>query len=318
MQSHTELPANDECPASVTSRDTEADSKTCSQYTVTSVPAAALVSCDIEAGSESFSDTVTEVPSSTTTSDDVETSIKTSTVTSVPAEVVTSRDREAGSQAPGAAVTSRDQEAGIKSTSAGSESPGRYVRKKTSAASYAASPLKLTPQSNRRVFPRTNPTYVAAHSSSVDGVSRSSSLRSTDTGLSVESASHDADLSHELSAVSEISSPMRHVRHTSDPFSLNMPVADAVSMETRATTDQSSDQQTTSVSSALPRQFTAGSTSLPSTPQQVKLHISRIALASADVSFSCHRFIVCGRLYVVNIHVAFAVLQTRKSIVGSV
>lgn len=304
----------------VRSHDTEVGAKTSgypvsevpATTEVSNVPAATEMSNDVEAGSKSFCNTVTEVPSFsftshdpeagtkvngyqmnsvpavTVTSHDAEASTTSSTMSDMPTALVLSQDPEAGtktnvsneSSVPAAAVVSRDQEADVQCTSAGSPSPGRYVRR-ASAANITASPSKSTPQTNRRAFPRTNPAYIVRNNS-VDGftsermseVSPSASLTSTDTGLSAESVSQGRDLGPERSESSDFNPPAtRHVRHRSEPYSVNVPVSDAVSMDFRATNEQSSDP--TLLASAKPSlQHAAGSASMPSTPQYVNFQYS--------------------------------------------
>ena len=181
-------------------------------------------------------------------------------------ETIQSRDTEAGTtvfmnSVPAATVTSRDTEAGTQSTSAGCQSPGRYVQKPV--------PLRSTPQSGRRPFPRISPAYTV-HNNGLDDapnqVSLSPSATSTDTGL----PSQDCNLSGE-NDVSILTS--RHVRHTSEPFS----VTDAVSMDVKGRAELTSQLNSSMQISSASFKHVAESASLPSTPVNVIFHTSLLA-----------------------------------------
>jgi len=236
----------------VTSHDTEAGTT----VSVNSVPAATVTSHDTEAGTTSLSDPATAV-----TSRDTEAGTMS---LSDPATAVTSRDTEAGTTSlsdPATAVMSRDTEAGTQSTSAGCQSPGHYVQKPV--------PLRCTPQSGRRPFPRTSPAYTV-HNNSLDDapnqVLPSSSATSTDTGLS----SQDCNLSRDNDVNISTS---RHVRHTSEPFS----VTDAVSMDVKGRAELTSQLNSSLQISSASFKPVAESASLPSTPLNVISHTSLLA-----------------------------------------
>ena len=236
----------------VTSRDTEAGTTSLSDR------ATAVTSHDTEAGTTV---SVNSVPAATVTSHDTEAG---TTSLSDPATAVTSRDTEAGTTSlsdPATAVMSRDTEAGTQSTSAGCQSPGHYVQKPV--------PLRCTPQSGRRPFPRTSPAYTV-HNNSLDDapnqVLPSSSATSTDTGLS----SQDCNLSRDNDVNISTS---RHVRHTSEPFS----VTDAVSMDVKGRAELTSQLNSSLQISSASFKPVAESASLPSTPLNVISHTSLLA-----------------------------------------
>ena len=230
--------------------------------TMNGTPAVTGLSRDVETDSKSCSDTVSDMSSSSLASRDQEVSsvANSSEVSSVPV------------------VMSHDTETGTKSISTGQPSPGRYLRKSTTANHTGS------PSTSRKSFPRTSTAYIG-RTSSVDSVgsqklSEVSLSSSTDTGLSVASTSRDQDLSRKpsdsFSVSAELQSPSRHVRHSSEPHIVTKEVSDAVCMDIRATTEQTTETPTekkTAAPSSRFSKYAIGTVSAPTTPQRVKLCI---------------------------------------------
>jgi len=282
------------------------------------ISAAVVKSDDTEDGTQISGCSLSELPVSTAmnsapaaavTSRDLETDSKSYSVKEAMSgmlfSLLRSRDQEPSSRentsevSSGSAsgVKSPATEAGDKSTPTSQPSPGRYLRKSTTV-NYSGSP-----STNRKALSRPSAVY-AARTSSAGGsqkLSEVSPSSSADAGLSASSQDQDASgeqANNGLGESAELASASRHVRHSSEPRVVTEQVAEAVSMDVRAVSEQrtglSRDGKTASTSSRL---YTVGSVSAPSTPLRVKLQISFLAFFILGHITAVHR---CGLLLQTN------------------